>query len=118
VNVTVFGSPTSTTVESDWPPTNGGSASGRGSGASNRIGSDARSSRNLEAARTALQGTVLTIRAKKADIDAAAKGSLDDDAFAKKVAVTTYSGNGYGLTSVNSWIRRSSSSSSASAGTR
>ncbi|HMJ64949.1 MAG TPA: hypothetical protein VK615_06335 [Candidatus Binatia bacterium] len=113
VNVTVFGSPTSTTVESDWPATGGGSGGGRGPGTPNRFGSDSRSSRGLEAARTALQGTVLTIRAKKADIDAAAKGSLDDEAFAKKVAVNTYSGNGYGLTSVNSWIRKSSSSAVA-----
>jgi hypothetical protein len=99
VNVTVFGSPSTAIPESDWPANN----------TSNRF-----EKRNPAAAvRTALQGTVLTLRAKKSDVDAAAKGSLDDDAFGKKVAVTTYTGNGYGLTSVNSWIRKSSTSSSA-----
>ena len=64
----------------------------------------------LEVARTTLQGTVLTLRAKKSDIDAAAKGSLDDAAFARKITANSYAGNGHGLTSVNSWLRRSSSS--------
>jgi hypothetical protein len=69
----------------------------------------------LEVARTTLQGTVLTLRAKKSDIDAAAKGSLDDAAFARKVTANSYAGNGHGLTSVNSWLRRSTSSSGAMA---
>jgi hypothetical protein len=60
--------------------------------------------------RIASEGTVLTLRAKKSDIDAAEKGTLDADAFAKKVTVSTYFGNGHGLKSVNSWIRSSSSS--------
>jgi hypothetical protein len=64
----------------------------------------------LEVARTTLQGTVLTLRAKKSDIDAAAKGSLDDAAFTRKITMNSYAGNGHGLTSVNSWLRRSSSS--------
>jgi hypothetical protein len=50
-------------------------------------------------------GTVLTLKARKSDIDAFAKGSTDLDAFSKKVITASYAGNGYGITSVNSWLR-------------
>src|SRR6185436_16893178 len=50
------------------------------------------------------QGTVMTVRAKKADIDAFAKGDLDQEAFAKKVTFNTYLRAGYDVTSVNSWV--------------
>jgi hypothetical protein len=64
--------------------------------------------------RTSNQGTVLTLRAKKADIDAFASGKLDFEAFAKKAERNSYAGNGYGITSINSWSKaRGSSSSSA-----
>jgi hypothetical protein len=53
------------------------------------------------------QGTVLTLKARKADIDAFAKGAMDLDAFSRKVTTTAYAGNGYGITSVNSWVRDS-----------
>ena len=36
------------------------------------------------------RGSVMTIRAKKTDVDAFAKGKLDPNDFAKKVSVTTY----------------------------
>ena len=36
------------------------------------------------------RGSVMTIRAKKTDVDAFAKGKLDPDDFAKKASVTTY----------------------------
>lgn len=52
-------------------------------------------------------GTVLTLKARKSDIDAFAKGSMDLDAFSQKVIATAYAGNGYGITSVNSWLRDS-----------
>ena len=51
------------------------------------------------------EGTVLTLRAKKADVDAFAKGDLSADTFAKKVAFNSYVGAGYGITSVNSWVK-------------
>jgi hypothetical protein len=53
----------------------------------------------------AAPGTVLTIRATKADVDAFAKGKLDFEAFQKKAEVHAYPGNGYGLTSLNSWAK-------------
>lgn len=65
----------------------------------------------IENARTSLQGTVLTLRIKKSEIDAAGKD--DADALAKKAQVSTYAGNGHGLSSVNSWIKSSSSSGMA-----
>jgi hypothetical protein len=64
----------------------------------------------IESARASSHGTVLTLRLKKADIDAAGKDG--GDALAKKAIVNTYAGNGHGLSSVNTWIKGSSSSSS------
>ena len=54
------------------------------------------------------QGTVMTLKSRKADIDAFANGQLDYDAFAGKVITTTYAGSGYGITSVNSWLQSGS----------
>ncbi len=53
------------------------------------------------------KGSVLTLRARKADIDAAASGKLDADAFKAKVNLTAYAGSGTGITSINSWIQES-----------
>lgn len=50
------------------------------------------------------QGTVLTVRVKKSDVDAFSKGDLDEDAFTKKVGFNAYTGAGHGVASVNSWI--------------
>ena len=50
-------------------------------------------------------GTVLTMRVRKGDVDAFSKGTINYDAFAKKVATNTYLGSGYGITSLNSWIQ-------------
>lgn len=50
------------------------------------------------------QGTVVTLRVKKSDVDAFAKGALDFDAFQKRATVNAYIGSGQGITSVNSWI--------------
>jgi len=63
----------------------------------------------IESARASSHGTILTLRLKKADIDSAGKDGAD--ALAKKAIVNTYAGNGHGLSSVNSWIKSSSSSS-------
>jgi hypothetical protein len=104
VNVSVFGSPTATAAGTGFGIVGG-------AGAANNFANETRADKRLS--RASSQGTVLTLRVKKSDIEAAAKGSLDDEAFAKKIAITTYTGNGYGLTSVNSWVRKSSTSSSA-----
>jgi hypothetical protein len=50
------------------------------------------------------QGSVLTLRAKKADVDLFAKGDLTFDAFEDRVTANAYPGSGYGITSVNSWM--------------
>jgi len=55
-----------------------------------------------------VRGTVLTIRVKKSDIDAFAADKLDLDKFKQNASITTYVGNGYGVTSVNSWAKSSS----------
>jgi hypothetical protein len=39
------------------------------------------------------RGSTMTIRAKKSDVDAFAKGKLNADEFRKKAAITTYPGN-------------------------
>lgn len=51
------------------------------------------------------KGSVLTLRARKSDIDAFAAGKLDTDAFRTKVLMTAYFGSGNGITSINSWIQ-------------
>jgi hypothetical protein len=53
------------------------------------------------------KGTVLTLRARKADIDAFAGGKLDAEGFKAKVTTTAYAGSGTGTTSINSWIQES-----------
>jgi hypothetical protein len=55
--------------------------------------------------RASAQGTVLTLRAKKSDVDAFASGKMDFDGFQKKTEQNSYSGNGYGITSINSWSK-------------
>lgn len=50
-------------------------------------------------------GTVLTLRAKKSDVDAFAKGDLSTDTFTRKVSFNSYIGAGHDITSVNSWIK-------------
>jgi hypothetical protein len=59
----------------------------------------------IDSTSDAAPGTVLTIRATKADVDAFAKGKLDFEAFRKKAEVHAYPGAGYGLTSLNSWVK-------------
>jgi len=51
------------------------------------------------------KGTVMTLRAAKADIDAYAAGRLSKEEFGKRVNRATYFGTGQGTPSVNSWIR-------------
>lgn len=53
----------------------------------------------------AAKGSVLTMRAKKSDIDSFANGGLDADAFRARVTMTTYPGSGVGSSSINSWIQ-------------
>jgi hypothetical protein len=105
VTVTVFGSPAAVNGEAGRRSR---TSSNRGSGQTSSTRLAAVVEKPVEAARTSLQGTVLTLRIKKLDIDAAGKD--DGDALAKKAVVNTYAGNGHGLSSVNSWIKSSSSS--------
>jgi len=51
-------------------------------------------------------GTVLTLRVKKSDVDGFANGTIDMAGFEKKIAMNSYLGNGYGITSLNSWTIR------------
>jgi len=53
------------------------------------------------------QGTVLTLRVKKSDIDAFAKGEMDEEAFTKTVTFNNYAGAGNDVTSINSWVNDS-----------
>jgi hypothetical protein len=62
------------------------------------------------AAANASKGSVLTLRAKKSDIDAFASGKLDADAFSAKVMTASYAGSGIGITSINSWIQEKTGS--------
>jgi hypothetical protein len=57
-------------------------------------------------------GTVLTLRAKKSDVDAFAKGDLNFDEFRRLTSISTYAGAGYDITSANSWVQGSHSSGS------
>jgi len=121
VTVTVFGSPAAVSGEAtpERRSSSNGSSSSTGSSSSSR-GVGQTSDRlavmvernkvtQLDSARASSHGTVLTMRLKKSDIDAAGKDGAD--ALAKKAIVNTYAGNGHGLSSVNSWIKSSSSSS-------
>jgi hypothetical protein len=53
------------------------------------------------------RGSILTLRVKKADIDDFAKSAIDLAKFKERATVTAYAGNGYGLSSVNTWVRTS-----------
>jgi hypothetical protein len=81
-----------------------GHASSRGKGYSNRNGAFGDT---ISADYGVDKGSVLTLRARKGDIDAFASGKLDADAFRTKVLMTAYFGSGNGITSINSWIQES-----------
>jgi len=51
-----------------------------------------------------MRGTVLTLRARKSDVDAIAKGQIDYARFNEKITSTAYRGSGYGVVSINSWV--------------
>ena len=117
VTVTVFGSPAAINGEgtrerrSSSNSNSSSSSSSRGGGQTATrptVVVERNKVTQLDSARASSHGTVLTLRLKKADIDAAGK---DADALAKRAIVNTYAGNGHGLSSVNSWIKSSSSSS-------
>jgi hypothetical protein len=56
-----------------------------------------------KSSKSSAQGTVLTLRVKKSDVDAFTKGQLNLETFQKKAVFNAYVGNGYGVLSVNSW---------------
>jgi hypothetical protein len=97
VNIAAFGHATSQRMKSGAAP--------------DRSGGFATAEAAFETARavSSSKGSVLTLRAKKSDIDAFANGKLDDEAFKAKVMMTAYFGSGSGITSINSWIQESTS---------
>ena len=50
---------------------------------------------------------MLSLRARKADIDAFSSGKLEYDSFKTKVSTAAYVGSGAGMTSINSWLLES-----------
>ena len=54
-------------------------------------------------------GTVMTLRARRGDIEAFARGKTSYEDFARLVQTQSYFGNGYGVLSLNSWMMESSS---------
>ena len=114
VGITVFGSPLSSTQtrksRSKTTATNPfTSPAARNDAGKESQSNTAKASASATAQRSSNQGTVLTIRVKKSDADAFAQGQLDFDGFQKKAEQHGYLGNGYGLTSLNSWSRSGAS---------
>jgi hypothetical protein len=105
LTVTVFGSPAAVNTEATRERRSSSNRNGAQTGT--RLAAVVEGNKVIQIESGRSHGTVLTLRLKKADIDAAGK---DADALAKKAIVNTYAGNGHGLSSVNSWIKSSSSS--------
>jgi hypothetical protein len=101
VNIAVFGQGNSATYSMQLP------AEGESGGAKYSV--NAKGYLKVTDAGGAAKGTVLTLRAKKSDIDLFAGGKLDMDGFKAKVNVTAYAGSGVASTSINSWIQEKSS---------
>ena len=100
VNIAVFGQASSTIYSMPVPD---------GDSGGNKYSVNARAYLKV-ADSGAGKGTVLTLRAKKSDIDAFAAGQLDADGFKVKVTVTSYAGSGVGSSSINSWIQEKTGS--------
>lgn len=100
VSITVFGSPNSGVKVKLSKPRKKGDA---GEALAKEIDRTVRD--QFTRGRVSRPGTVLTLRVKKSDIDAFSKGAINYDAFEHKIATNTYLGNGYGVTSLNSWIQ-------------
>ena len=107
VTVTVFGSPAAVggEVTRERRTSSGTSSSRNGGQSATRQTTVVEGNKVIQSGSERSHGTVLTLRLKKEDIDAAGK---DAEALAKKAMVSTYAGNGHGLSSVNSWIKSSS----------
>jgi len=107
--VTVFGSPNVTFEK--WPPRAAPVQPRTTTPARAAARSDAKAVQNVPgrpvpySSQPAGQGTVLTVRVKKSDVDAFANGKLDFKAFEKRATFNTYLGSGHDITSVNSWSR-------------
>jgi len=100
LTVTAFGTPSlAQSHSSKW--VNG---TGAGIGSNNREGSSAGVRGRLSS--DGHRGTVLAIRVKKADIDAFAKASGKLAELQSKATINTYRGYGYGVPSVNSWVKQ------------
>jgi hypothetical protein len=122
VSIAVFGQPSAATVVSSPAPVAafGATSSSREEGEDNFTASttkpsparkDKGSNRRTTATSSgaiatvaAQTGSVLTLRVKNTDVRSFASGKLSLEDFSKKVSMNAYPGNGYGMTSVNSWI--------------
>jgi len=117
VAFTVFGQPVTVvqvkksrtrSASNSTPPSAETSASRKSSTDAGRADQKAQATglaRASDLLRSSTQGTVLSLRAKKSDVDDFASGKLDFESFAKKTEQHSYPGNGYGITSINSWSR-------------
>jgi hypothetical protein len=110
LSINVFGQPATFTTISEVPSDSRVSAS-RAGNTPNATAAPRYSTRAVAyVSQKTGNGTVMTIRAKKSDIDALAKGTIDLEAFKSKATVNAYNGNGYDVKSVNSWVKPSTSS--------
>jgi hypothetical protein len=69
------------------------------------LGSANRNYGTVSSVQLSQNGTVMTMRAKRSDVDAFASGKISFEEFAKLVETQSYFGNGYGVLSVNSWLK-------------
>jgi hypothetical protein len=88
------------------PTTRSGKSSHKSTGSKSSTARAVAGTSNMLVVNSAAQkGTVLSMRVKKADIDAYSGGKLNLEEFAKKISMATYGGNGFGMTSLNSWVQ-------------
>ncbi len=132
IAITVFGQPstpvqirksrakssTSNTPGQNAPPARGEASSPRKSSvdvaAEDQKLQAGAAARQVDLLRAPSQGTVLALRARKSDVDAFANGKLNFTAFKQKAQQHSYPGNGYGITSINSWSRSRGAAGGAS----
>lgn len=75
----------------------------RSNNANNAAGNNPTVTAELRGSSLARQGTVMTIRVKKAVIDAFARGKLGFEEFERLATLNRYAGAGHGTVSLNTW---------------
>lgn len=110
IAVTIFGSPSGADAPIRFGVFNSAPPSAEGeagfSGVLNVLAHDYN-------AATAPRCTVLTLRVKRADVDALNNGEISTEQFQSRVTNHAYVGNGHGITSLNSWVREAAPGNSA-----